>query len=126
MAAKVIRHASVFYQSKKVANATGGTLELPANFEDQIADEGWIGTTTGPKTSKVSLNAIVPIEGVGHTMRADMLNDKYVDITVGVVDGGICEIKDMKCSNVKYEWDVKVGSQTMSLEFSGGAPVWIG
>ena len=120
--AEIVRHASVYYKGRKVGLATGGNLEVAGNGEDQICDQGHVGVSVGVKTSKLTLNAIVPLPGCGITVADDMLKDKYVNVSVGILDGKIWEIDDMKCISCRYEWEVARGTQTLNADFSGGKP----
>jgi len=123
---EIVRAADVFYKGRKVGYATGGNLEVAGNGEDQICAQGHVGVSVGPKTSKLTLNALVPVPGVGITVVSDMLQDKYVNVSVGILDGKIWEIDDMKCVSVRLEWDQARGTQSLTADFSGGKPTLTG
>src|SRR5688572_21400831 len=90
---KIYRHASIYYESKKVADFKGFEFTISSGNEDMVGDEGWSGRSSGAKMSKLSADAIVPIAGVQISVVRDLLNDEYVDIGLGVIDGTVYKVK---------------------------------
>ena len=123
--AETIRHASVYYQGKKVAMFSGFEETLETGNEDQVADEGWIGVSDGAKMTKLSTDAIVPVKGIGVSLIKDMLNNKYIDIGLGIVDGTIHKIT-MSIMRATITSEAANGTLKGKFEFSGGKPVIIG
>jgi hypothetical protein len=121
MPTHTVRSAEVLYKGKKVGMGTGGTLELSANGEDQVTADGWVGVSKAPGTSKLTLNAIDPVQGTGITALADFMLRKTVRNTVALIDGKIVELT-MVCTNIRYEWDNARGTKTAVYDFSGGDP----
>lgn len=116
-----IRHCSVYVNSKKIATATGGSLEITGNDEDQIVDEGWGGASDGAITSKLNLDTIVPVTGELKALRNAFLNKQYVKVQITPFDGDILSI-DMKCMDHKANWDNAKGTVKGNFTFSGGKP----
>ena len=123
--AQIFKSASLYYQGTKAANGTASSFTVACNGEDVITQEGWQGTTSGPVTTKATLNSMVPITGNGLTITPDLIAGKYVKISHGLLDGKIYET-EMKCMSVAYENNAGTQSQSMTAEFSGGEPTAIG
>lgn len=111
----------MYINSKKVATAKSGSLEITGNDEDQIVDEGWGGASDGAVVSKLTLESLVPVTGELKAIRAAFLNKSYVKVQVTPFDGDILSI-DMKCMDMKANWDNTKGTLNGSFTFSGGKP----
>lgn len=117
----VFRHFSMYFKGRKVATASGNQYDIDTNNEDQIGDEGWMGVSDGAKMTKLSTDCVVPVAGVGVSIVADMLNNKYVDIGLGIVDGKVHKVK-MAIMKASFTADATKGTLNGKFEFSGGKP----
>ena len=125
MAAKVFRHASVYYKSKKVAMFSGWEETIESGNEDMIGDAGWEGRSAGAKMTKLSTDAIIPVAGMQVSVIRDLLNDEYVDIGLAVVDGKIHRIT-MGVDSANITSEAANGTLRGRFSFSGGKPELIG
>lgn len=119
--AKVFRHASVYYKGKKVAMFSGFEETISSGNEDMIGDGGWEGRSSGAKTTKLTTDAIIPVAGTGVSVIRDLLNDEYVDIGLGIVDGTIHKIK-MGVNEASITSEAANGTLRGKFSFSGGKP----
>ena len=120
-APNIFRHCTFYYKGRRVATAKSGTYSINKNREQQIGDTGWQGASVGPTTSTLSIDTLMPVTGVGVTLLSDMLDDKYADVAVAVVDGKIHQLT-MSIENAEYSWDTSNGTASGKFEFSGGKP----
>lgn len=118
---EVIRHMSFFYKGKKAALASGTQYDIESNDEDQFGDEGWIGSSNGAIATKIRVDTIVPVAGTRLSVVQDMLNKRYVDVGLGVVDGKIHRVQ-MRIRTVSFTGASQQGTLTGQWEFTGGKP----
>lgn len=123
--AKIFRHASVYYRGKKVAMFSGFEESIESGNEDMIGDGGWEGRSSGAKLTKLSTDAIIPVAGIGIAIIRDLLNDEYVDIGLGVVDGTVHKIK-MGIDQAQVTSEAANGTLRGRFQFSGGKPEIVG
>jgi len=120
-APKTFRQCSFFYKGRLVAVAKTGTYSINKNREQQVGETGWQGASTGPTTTTLSVDTLMPTIGTETTLLVDMLNDKYADVALALVDGKIHQLT-MSIDTAEYTWDVSNGTMGGKFEFSGGKP----
>ena len=122
---EIFKHASFYYKGKKVATCSGSETTINSGDEDQIGDEGWMGTSDGATTTKFNSDHIVPVKGVGVSIVKDMLAKKYVDVASGILDGAIYKMK-MRITTCSFTSQAANGTLTGRFEFRGGDPEIVG
>lgn len=120
----IVRNFSVFVDSKKVATGTGHELDLSSGDELQIGDGQVVAVSEGVTTTTLQVDAITTFGGVAELqlLNEALLNKKWMQIAVGLVNGQIHQI-DMRVSTAKYKTEMKSGTQNVSFQLQGKAPV---
>lgn len=123
--AKTIRHFSFYYKGRKAATCNSTDYNIENGGEGQIGDEGWMGRSQGAILTRLSTDHVVPVEGVGLSVVRDMLNQNYVDVGLGIVDGKIHKV-EMAIASANFRGEAANGTQMGRFEFEGGKPEAVG
>lgn len=121
MALPRVKHASIFYNGKKVGTMTGCKLRIKNGSGQELADAGAY-NTDGAVTSEISAENIVPITGMGVPMIKDLINQKNAEISLGLIDGAIFVFDDCRPIDVEIDNQVASGKQTAAFNWQAGKP----
>jgi hypothetical protein len=125
MALPRVKHASIFYNDKKVATMTSCKVKIKNGSGQEIADGG-VYNTDGRVTSEISCDNIVPVTGMGVPMIKDLIAQKNAVISIGLLDGAIFIFDDCRPTDVEISNDVASGKQTAAHNWMAGAPKIVG
>lgn len=117
---KTFRNASVYINSRKIAEIESGTYEHNSGDEDQFGSEGWMGASDGAGTTRLTFNTVVPAVGHEMTFKRIMKNKEYVQVAV-IIDGG-AEMITMRVASRSYNFDSKTGVVKGAFTAMGGDP----
>ena len=121
MALARIRHASMFVNSKKIAECFKSKTALNSGDELAYGDDGVIGVSDGAANTQVDFDIIVPVSGATISPE-QLLNAKQnVDIQSGLINGKIWECQ-MRFTKADYDSDAKAGTLNGSFSLIGGPP----
>lgn len=115
------RHASMFVNSKKVAECFKSKVTLSSGDELQYGDEGVIGVSDGAASTSLDFDIVVPVSGATVSIETILLAKQNVDIQQGIVNGKIWQCT-MRCTKAEYDSDAKAGTLVGSFTFIGGEP----
>ncbi len=121
MALPRVKHASIFYNDRRVATMTGCKVKIKNGSGQELADGG-VYNTDGRVTSELSCDNIVPITGMGIPMIKDLVDQRNAAITVGLLDGKLFVFDDCRPTDVEVSSDVSSGKQTAAFNWIAGAP----
>ncbi len=121
MANPRVKHASIFYNGKRVATMTGCKVRIKNGSGQEMADGGTF-NTDGQVTSEISADNVVPITGMGVPMITDLIAQRNAEITVGIMDGRIFVFDDARPIDVEINSEVASGKQTAAFNWQSGPP----
>ncbi len=121
MANPRVKHASIFYNGKRVATMTGCKVKIKNGSGQELADGGAY-NTDGQVTSEISADHIVPITGIGVPVLVDLINQQNATISVGILDGKILVFDDARPLDAEYLSEVASGKQTAAYNWQAGKP----
>lgn len=118
-----VRHASMFFNGKKIAEMFSSEEDIASGDEPQYGDEGFVGMSDGATTTTMSFDAIVPTNGsTSAQVEAALLSKQDFDLTLGLIAGKLHQNR-MRCTQATYKSDAKAGTLVGSFKFMGGAPI---
>ncbi len=121
MANPRVKHASIFYNGKRVATLQGCKIRIKNGSGQELADGGAY-NTDGQVTSEISADNIVPISGIGVPMLQDLVDQRNATISAGLVDGKILVFDDARPVDAEYASEVASGKQTAAYNYQAGKP----
>jgi hypothetical protein len=121
MALARIRHYSIFFNSKKIAEATSSSADLSSGDELAYGDAGVIGVSDGAGSMQLEFDSVVPVSGSSVSVETVLLAKQNVDIQCGLINGKIWE-NQMRCTKANYKTNMKSGTLDGSFTFIGGEP----
>jgi hypothetical protein len=121
MALVRVRHASMFLNSKKIAECYKSDVELNSGDELQYGDEGVIGVADGATNTQVNFDMIVPVSGATVSPEQLLLAKQNVDIQSGLINGKLWDCT-MRFTKAKYDSDAKTGTLNGAFTLIGGEP----
>lgn len=121
MALNRVRHYSIFFNSKKIAEAMKSTVDLNSGDELAYGDDGVIAVSDGATNTKLDFDMIIPTTKATVSVEDVLLAKQNVDIQLGLVNGKIWECQ-MRCTSAKYTTDMVKGTLDGSFTFIGGEP----
>lgn len=126
--AAIFRNWSVYGNGKKHGFASKATLDLASGNESYVGDDGWLGTSTGKRTSKLSFTEYVPVGGKAEQdfIYRAWRNGTPVNMSGGIIGGKIYKFEGMMVMSLKLETDMAKGTCTMDVEMEGGDPDVVG
>lgn len=120
MALQRIRHASIWVNSKKVAECFKSDMDLKSGDELAYGDAGVIGVSDGATTTALSFDIVVPVSGATITVEKLILQKANVDIQSNL-NGEIWE-NQMRFGDCKYTSDSVKGTLNGAFNLMGGEP----
>lgn len=117
---ETIRAPSLYLDSKKIAECSGGDFGVDAGNEVQIADGGAIGVSDGAITCKFNFNVIMPLAGMQKNVLTLLLGQSYVKMALPIA--GKLVQADGKLKSGSYKWDHAKGTFTGDFSFEGLKP----
>ena len=123
MANPRVKHASLFYgaSGKRVATLQGCKIKIKNGSGQELADGGPY-ITDGPVTSEISADNIVPVTGMGVPMIQDLIDQKTLNMSVGLIDGKIMVFDDVRPVDVEISSEVASGKQMAAFNWIAGKP----
>lgn len=127
MANPRVKAGSLFYgdSGKRVGTLQKFEYEIMNGSGQELADAGAF-NTDGQVTTKLSADNISPLPGFDVPMIEDLIAQKIVVISLGLIGGKIHVIDDARPINVKVDGDVANGKQTAAFNWQGGKPKLVG
>lgn len=120
------RGASIYIDSKKVAEANEGSLDIEGGdaqlFIDASEDGGFGGFSNGVITCTLNFTKLQPTAGSTVDILDILLKKKNPNIAVSLIDGKIIQIPRMRCMKGSTKWTHRDGTQNGEYSFSGGKP----
>lgn len=122
MAAATIRHYNIFVDSVKQGEFNASTYTYNSGNEDAFGASGWLGTTTGARTTTLKFDTIVTTTSTASkTLKAALKAGKYVQIALAGL-GPETETVEMSVISAEFTTDTKTGELKGSFELHGGDP----
>lgn len=121
MALNRVRHYSIFFNSKKIAEAFKSGVDLNSGDELAYGDDGVIAISDGAVNTKLSFDMIIPTTKATVSIVDVLLAKQNVDMQLGLVDGKIWECQ-MRPTVAKFDTDMVKGTLNGSFTFIGGEP----
>lgn len=121
MALVRVRHASIFLNGRKIAEAYENEEDISSGDEPQYGDEGFVGASDGATTTNFTFTAIVPVLGMSAAVENMLLNKQDVDLSLGLINNKLHQVT-VRCSGANYKSDAKAGTLIGTFKFFGGAP----
>lgn len=121
MAQPRVKHASIYYNDKRVGTMTGCEVKIKNGSGQELADGG-VYNTDGQITSEISADNIVPITGMSVPMIKDLIDQRNAEIALGLLDGKIYVFDDCRPVDVSIKSDVASGKQTAAFNWVAGKP----
>jgi hypothetical protein len=119
-APKTFRNASVYINSRKVAEIESGTYEHNSGDEAQFGSEGWMGHSDGAGITRLTFNTVVPAVGHEITFSNIIKNKEYAQVAV-IIDGR-AELLTMRIMSRSYNFDSRAGTVKGAFTAEGGEP----
>lgn len=116
-----VRHASIYLNGRKVAEAYESEEDISSGDEPQYGDEGFVGMSDGATTTNFSFTAIVPVAGMTVAVENILLNKQDVDLALGLINGKIHQVT-VRFTNCNFKSDAKAGTLVGSFKAIGGVP----
>lgn len=127
VAEQTFKNASIFTEGKKHGNAGKATLDMESGGEEYVGDDGYLGSTNGKQTSKLSFTDYVPTGGKPEQdiiLRA-FLTNKRVKFDMGPIGSKVFKFPSMKITKLKLETDMAKGTLSMDVDMTGGKPTLV-
>lgn len=121
MALPRVKHASIFYNDRRVGTMTGCEVKIKNGSGQELADGGTY-NTDGQVTSEISCDNIVPITGMGVPMIKDLIDQRNAAISVGLLDGKIYVFDDCRPVDVSIKSSVNDGKQMAAFNWIASKP----
>jgi hypothetical protein len=112
---------ALYYQGRRAGKLQGAELTINSNSTQEITDEG-PNNTNGVITGTISADLLVPEEGTQLSILEDLLFNRDVVLTYGIVDGAILEFVDCRCTKAQYTANVKDGTLKGKFEWNVSKP----
>jgi hypothetical protein len=116
-----VKAGSIFYKGKRIATMQNVSYTINTNDTQELADDGPY-TTDGRAVTEVSCNVIVPVRGVGVSVVSDAIAHRDVDLSLGILDGAIHELKSCRARTIKFDGEIASGKLTGTFDWFGPAP----
>jgi len=119
MAFQDVRHASVFVDSKLVAECSKSDMTIATGDERLYGDAGVAGVSDGADETDFDFDTFIPVNGASVDPVAMALAKKTFELQYGSVGGKILSVQ-CRFKSVKISSDSKAGTLTGSFQIFGG------